>query len=365
LPHDSLSELALNKDNISSLATNIAKNYIEFKKDEFLDSILPNLKKLKIKERSTIVCNSLTKFLPNDFVKSSLIIKHSLGSEIKTENAGDYSSFIMLPINEYVAKNGLEYFTLSMELLYDITKRFTSEFGIRDFLIKYEEQTLNQLILWARDENYHIRRLVSEGSRPRLPWAKQIPSFIQNPTPVLELLENLLHSKERYVERSIANNLNDISKDNPKILLNSMKIWDNKKILAPYIKRHALRTLLKKGDKEALEFLGYKQDLTLEIKLMVNRSVNIGDSLNIGLELLSKKEQLLMVDLVVEYKKANGKIRYKVFKWLNKTIQNKIDASKTISFKQLSTRKHYEGKHTISLQINGVLYEKKEFLLLP
>jgi 3-methyladenine DNA glycosylase AlkC len=269
-----------------------------------------------------------------------------------------------------VAKYGLEHYDLSMQALYQMTKRFTAEGAIRPFLQKYPEQTLEILSEWAEDENCHVRRLVSEGTRPRLPWAMQLKQFIEDPRPVLELLEKLKSDPELMVRRSVANNLNDIAKDNPDLVVKILRQW--KKIKdegTQWLIRHAARTLVKKGNKDVLAILGYspKVDISISKIKLDNSTVKMGEALNFSFEVKStaKQAQNLVIDYVIHHVKANGKLTPKVFKLINKNLESgqALKISKTHPFRFITTRKYYPGKHALEIQVNGSSYGKVSFEL--
>ena len=189
-----------------------------------------------------------------------------------------------LPFVFFVADHGLECFETSMRAQYELTKRFTAEFSIRAFIERYPNETLKRLAEWAHDPNMHVRRLVSEGTRPRLPWASRLRGFQEDPSPVLELLEVLKDDPEEYVRRSVANNLNDISKDHPELVVEVTRRWwldaseDRRRLV-----RHALRTLVKAGNTEALAVLGYDAISAIEVRAVTCTPdvIEIGEKLHI------------------------------------------------------------------------------------
>ena len=275
-----------------------------------------------------------------------------------------------MPQCRFVSKYGLDYFELSMNALYEMTKRFSAEGDIRYFIDRYPEKTLSLLSQWAEDPNCHVRRLVSEGTRPRLPLAGRIKQFQQNPKPVLKLLEKLKFDPVRYVQRSVANNVNDISKDNPDLVLDILAEW--KRSNHPgvqWIIKHALRSLLKSANRDAFELLGYSPHVNVNLLSfnLENKLVHLGDYLKFTFELLSEdiEEKKLMIDYAIYFMKASGKKAEKVFKLSQKTIDSgqKIKISKKHSLKPISTRKYYPGKHKIELIINGRKYAESEFTL--
>ncbi|PCI43210.1 MAG: DNA alkylation repair protein, partial [Proteobacteria bacterium] len=247
---------------------------------------------------------------------------------------------------------------------------FSSEFGIRFFLLKSPDKTLRTMKIWTKDCDKHVRRLASEGSRPRLPWAMQLPAFIDDPTPVLELLELLKDDKEEYVRRSVANNLNDIAKDHPERVADTAETWmlgasnERKKLI-----RHACRTLLKQGNTRVLQVFAYNPPHLTQVNIQIETpEVMFGTALQFGMSISSnaKHAQPLMIDYVIHHQKANGKTSPKVFKWSVKTLaaNETLKLSKKHMIKKISTRTYYQGLHTLEIMVNGVSVGKVDFQLL-
>ncbi|MHA1911892.1 MAG: DNA alkylation repair protein [Candidatus Kariarchaeaceae archaeon] len=348
----------LNEKTARFLAENIAKNY-SIDQQKFVKTVVQRLPDLNFGERIRFIRDELYKVLPEKYSEAINIILASLGPEINEDELTGFDGFYIMPLTSYVEKYGLseDDYDLSMNALYEMTKRLTSENAIRPFIRKYPEKTLKQLREWASDSNVHVRRLVSEGSRPRLPLSSALKEFQEDPKPVLELLELLKKDPIRYVQRSVANNLNDISKDNPEKLIKVLKEWSKiNNTGTKWLITHSLRTLLKQGNKEALVLLGYDEDPEVQIKdFKVNPKFAIGEDLTFSFELSSLKQQKLMIDYRIYYVKANGKLAGKVFKLRKCSL--KKDEKKTItkkhSFRQMSTRKHYPGEHKIEIIVNG------------
>ena len=349
---------------IKHLSERIKKVYPEFEQEKFNKSIEKELEKLNFGERSKLIRKKLKEFLPDNFNTSAQILIDSLSPELILENGKtDWNSFINVALSEYIGDYGLNDYEISMKALYEITKRCSSESGIRPFIRKYPEIFIT-LKLWTQDKNVHVRRLVSEGTRPRLPLSSPLTEFKKDPKKVIELLELLKDDPELYVRRSVANNLNDISKDNPTIVINLLKQWNkNATKERQWIIRHSLRTLFKQGNKNALELMGYTNPKIENTSISID-DAKIGESKYIEIKFSSLKNQKLMIDYVIHYMKANGKHSEKVFKMANKSVKKEvIILKKKHSFRQMSTRKHYPGKHYIELIINGNRYNKQEFTL--
>lgn len=259
-----------------------------------------------------------------------------------------------------------------MAAQYEITKRFSAEFCIRAFLVRHPERTLARLLDWARDESVHVRRLVSEGTRPRLPWAPRLRAFQQDPRPVIRLLELLKDDPERYVQRSVANNLNDISKDHPDLAVETCRRWlIGGALHRKWIVKHALRFLVKKGHRGALDTLGVgsRPDVTVGAVRLAPRGVKLGGELRFSFEVVStgKRSQELLIDYVVHFVKANGATRPKVFKLRRIVLPPaaRVELASAVSFADMTTRRHYPGRHRVDALINGVAHRLAEFEVRP
>jgi 3-methyladenine DNA glycosylase AlkC len=280
--------------------------------------------------------------------------------------------FRYLPHVLFVQKYGLEDFEAAMHAQYELTQRFSAESSIRAFLVRYPEATYERLRAWTGDSSVHVRRLVSEGTRPRLPWAPRLKSFQRDPRPVIALLELLKDDAERYVQRSVANNLNDIGKDHPDLAVAVCRRWFAD---APpgraYIVRHALRDLVKKGHRGALAVLGVgaKPKVAVRHLELAPSRIMLGGKVRFRFEITSTgtKSQALVADYAVHFVKANGATRPKVFKLRRLTLApaERVELGATISFKDMTTRKHHVGRHRLETLINGVAYPLTEFDLMP
>ncbi|GAB4446589.1 MAG: DNA alkylation repair protein [Chloroflexi bacterium OHK40] len=267
----------------------------------------------------------------------------------------------LMPVAAFVEHYGLEHVDISLQAMHAITQRHTAEFAIRPFLLRYPEQTLATLRAWAHDPSFHVRRLVSEGTRPRLPWAARLPAFVADPTPVLELLETLKDDTSAYVRKSVANNLNDIARDHPERVLATLTRWqrgasDERR----WVIRHALRTLVKQGHPEALRLLGADAPEVELIALeLTPTALRIGETLRIAVTLRSTAAtpQHLIVDYVLHLPGARGRTRRNVFKLRSQTTAGgeTLRLVKRHSFAIVSVRRLYPGRHRIAIQVNGVV----------
>lgn len=360
-----------NRDMIENMGHNIHVVFPDFEKENFNKKANSFNEKDSFKERAHKIYEGLKEYLPNDFVASAKIIKDSF--PINSTNEINWESFYYMPFAIYVEKHGCQkkYLATSFNLLKEITKRFTSEFAIRSFIIQFPIETLDILKTWVKDEDQNVRRLVSEGSRPRLPWAQALNDFKKDPTLTLELLEELRNDESKYVQKSVANHLNDITKDNPEIALKTLARWKKEnKVNTNWIVKHALRSELKKGTPEALKILGYSLNPKLSIPLfnLSKKEVKLGEYLSIEFEIKNESNQAenLMIDYICHFMKANGKTAPKTFKISSKKLamNDSLIIKKHQSFKPISTRKMYSGVHKIELFINGKTFGSQEFNLV-
>ena len=329
-----------------------------------------NLNTLGLSERIDQITAALLETLPSTYEAAVDILLKALENYSPAEDPCKYGGFIMIPQTLFIARFGQNNVPLSLNALKVMTPFFSSEEAIRYFIQGHEKETLNTLSHWINDKNYHVRRLVSEGTRPRLPWAMALPKYKKDPSPILPLLERLKDDPELYVRRSVANNLNDISKDNPELMLDICEKWtQNASEDRLWIIRHASRTLLKQGHPRALGLQGFTEPLGISVELTLKEeTIAIGETLfyTAMLKNTDSSTQNLMIDYVIHYVKANAKQSDKVFKWRTVALASgeHIQLDGKQSFKELTTRKHYPGIHSIGLQINGKRYSSVSFSVL-
>ena len=345
-----------------------------FNGEGFVREALQGYDALALMARSTKIAQALRAHLPPDYVQALAILMDSLDQPHGRDRSQSLASFIYLPHTMFVSAYGLAHFEESMRALHALTQRFTGEFAIRPFLVQHPEATLRQLRTWATDPSVHVRRLVSEGSRPRLPWAGRLRLFQADPTPVLALLELLKDDPELYVRRSVANNLNDIGKDHPDLLTRTAQAWlQDATPQRSWIVGHALRSAVKRGEDGALEVLGFGKMAHVGVgKASISPTVvAVGGRVQIAFEVTGRPAtadatpQRVLVDFQVHYVKANGQTRAKVFKL--KTLElapgQTTALSKTLSLAQMSTRQHYPGLHKVDVILNGQAQPLGEFEL--
>lgn len=356
---------------VRSLARELAQAHPSFRDRAFVRHCLEGLDALELTARGWHIAEGLRRHLPEDFPEAAAVIAAALGPELDRTDAFGMALFRYLPYVFFVQKYGLDSFEPAMQLQYELTKRFSAESSIRAFLVRYPDRTLDRLRRWTEDPNVHVRRLVSEGTRPRLPWAPRLRAFQTDPAPVLRLLERLCDDHERYVQRSVANNLNDISKDHPELAVATCVRWlEEPSAGRRWIARHALRSLVKQGHRGALAVLGAGGEPSVRIGRVriTPRRARIGETLHFEfrLESTTAQRQALVVDTRVHFMKADGKTSPKVFKL--KQLELAANASVVlrgrVSLAQLTTRRHYPGRHALELVVNGVTIPLGEFVVV-
>jgi 3-methyladenine DNA glycosylase AlkC len=356
----SFSEI-VNNNSVKILASKLKNFEPTFKDRAFVSSI--DLEPLKFLDRIRAIAKSLNSFLPPSFEHTIATIKAVAMPEIPEYDAGTTygEHFIMLALGELVVLRGLKRETLhqALEILKFMTKSCSSESSVRPFIIRFPEETLAYLYQATRDPNVHVRRWASEGTRPRLPWAPQIKTLVIDPTPILPILEALRDDKHAYVRRSVANSLNDISKDHPRLLTRLLKSWTPNLQDPPtrlQVIQHGLRTLVKRADPDALKLLGYRHNSLKITGLKISKKVAIGEDFLFSFSITneSTSDGAVLIDYVITFCKKKG-TGEKVFKFrkLNLSAGEKVTLQGKRRLDHFSTRKMYPGHHAFSLQVNG------------
>jgi len=353
---------------VRGIASDLARAHRAFDRVGFVKRALAGLDQLELTARAWHVAEAFHVHLPQPFRSAADVLVASLGPELESTEEFGLAPLRYMPHVFYVQKYGLDDFEAAMRAQYELTKRFSAESSIRAFLVRHPERTYERMREWAGDDNVHVRRLVSEGSRPRLPWAPRLRAFQEDPQPVIALLELLKDDAERYVQRSVANNLNDIAKDHPNLAVEVCRRWAaDASPGRTWIVKHALRSLVKQGHRGALATLGVggKPNVTVGRPRLTPARVALGGELRFSFELTStgKKRQELLVDYAVHFVKANGGTKPKVFK-LKKLVLSpaeRVELASTVSFEDLTTRRHYPGRHRIEVVVNGFPHPLAEF----
>lgn len=361
-----------NEGVIRDIARDLKRAEPSFADRRFVAAALKGLGPLSLTGRAAHIASAMRTFLPEDFSQAAAILMRSLGKRHESSDTFGMAPFKYLPHTMFVAAHGLGHFEASMQLQLELTQRFSAEFSIRAFLNHHPASTYARLVEWAQHDDVHVRRLVSEGTRPRLPWAPRLRQFQLDPAPVLALLEQLKDDPELYVRRSVANSLNDIAKDHPDLAIATCRRWlKGASAERQWIVRHALRMLVKQGHPGALNLMGVGQKARIRmtrIRVAPPRA-RMGGTVTVTavLESAARSEQELLVDYAVHYMKASGRTSPKVFKLKRLTLPAR--ASVPIAFKiklrDLSTRKHYPGRHTIELLVNGRPVPVGAFVVAP
>jgi 3-methyladenine DNA glycosylase AlkC len=355
-----------------AIATMLAAVHPPFPRDAFVRDALRGYEALELMPRGRHIAHALQRHLPAHFPAAIEVLLASLSQPTGRTAGAGMASFLFMPHGFFVAEYGLDHFEASMRAQHALTQRFTAEFSIRPFLMRHPQATLAQLAQWAHDPSEHVRRLVSEGTRPRLPWAPRLPAFQADPAPVLALLELLRDDPALYVRRSVANNLNDIGKDHPRVLATTARRWlQDATPERDWVVRHALRWAVKQGAPWALDTLGFGHAarVTLGQVAIHPARARIGDTLRIAFTVHNPapQPQDVLVDLQVHYIKANGAASPKVFKL--KTVElgagQTVHLRKTVSLADMSTRRHHPGEHRVDVLVNGQAMPLGRFALLP
>lgn len=343
--------------------------YPSFDTAAFVAQVVPQLPPLELKARVAVFAEALRDFLPPDYPTAIHILLQILGDELEKAEGMFVDDWLLMPVAYFVEACGLDHFEESLTAMYEITKRHTSEFTIRPFLLRYPDQLLPILHEWTNDPSPHVRRLVSEGTRPRLPWAMQLRPFMEDPTPTLTLLEKLKDDPSQYVRRSVANHLNDIAKEHPQRVIDTCRRWQiNASQGTTWIIGHALRTLIKNGHPAALALLGYGPPQVRLAQLAVTPAeIAMGESVTLAFALHNEtaEPQDLLIDYIIHHVKANGQTSPKVFKLTTRTLPGgeSVEIQKNHSFKPVTTRRYYPGEHGVSVQVNGRILATITFML--
>ena len=334
---------------------------------------LDGLEALEFKARAQHLAAALMATLPEDFDACADRLEASLKrvpppqrnhdpddelGALQTDDTG-VAGWALWAYGEVVAQRGLAHPARALQALHAFTQRFTAEFAIRPFIVAYPQQVFATLAQWQHDPSVHVRRLVSEGSRPRLPWGLRLQALVQDPAPTLPLLHTLQDDPSAYVRRSVANHLNDIAKDHPGLLVD----WLHRHLPdAPASRqallRHASRGLIKQGHGDTLAAWGLGQAFEGTVSLSLDaKQVRVGDSVQLSVTLVSTspQPQTLELDVRVHYRKADGRLSPKVFKGTRLSLspgEHRV-WHKAVSFKPVSTRRLHPGPQGIDVQLNG------------
>ncbi|MCB2219280.1 MAG: DNA alkylation repair protein [Bacteroidetes bacterium] len=357
---EKLKDLFFTETSIDHFAGVLQKQYPRFDHQKFKKLIHDKTwPALELKAKMHHVTRCMHDCLPEDYIAALVIL---------VKAAPDIKGFEGMVLPDYVEHYGMDHWEESLNALGHFTKYASSEFAIRPFLDQNPELVMKYMHIWAENENENVRRFASEGCRPRLPWAMVLPKFILDPRPILEVLEKLKNDPSEFVRKSVANNLNDISKDHPDIAMDTAVRWYGYSDQTNKIVKHGLRTLLKKGNPRALTLLGIAGTDDIKIKgLKTDRPfVKIGDTINFEFILVNKAKipKKIRLEYIIQFAKARGKTSEKNFQISLKEFSKGAHTIKRRhSFRDLSTRKHYHGKHKLIIVANGERMKEISFNL--
>jgi len=341
-----------NPEFINKLGKAFKKQWPKFNTNKFAKSVLNNQwENRELKDRMRHVSLMLGETLPTDYTKTVKILETV---------APQFTGLTAIIFPDFIQIFGLEHFKESVHGLQAVTSYSSSEFAVRPYIEKYGDQMMQVMREWSTHENEHIRRLASEGCRPRLPWAPALTDFKRDPSPILPILEQLRNDESLYVRKSVANNLNDISKDHPDLVLEIAERWlkENHQHTNWIVKR-ALRGLLKGGNKKALSLFGFgsTDQVTVSNLSLDKKALAIGEVLEFKFNICwkGKKKVKLRLEFGIDYMKSNGKTNRKIFQLREgEYLPNENhEIVKRQSFVQRSTRKHYPGQHNVAILVNG------------
>lgn len=327
-----------------------------FKKAAFLRDIHTDaFAGMELKERMRHTTVVLHQHLPGDFGDAMQMFDQLIAT-IRVSDFG--SSFVFMFLPDYIEVYGIDEYALSVDAIERVTQFISCEFAVRPFLLKYGMTMVEQLVSWSRHPHYAVRRLASEGLRPRLPWAMAIPYLKADPSVLFPMLEQLKHDPHEWVRKSVANNINDIAKDHPAVVVDIAKRWLGHSKETDAIVKHACRTLFKQGHPEILAL--YKLDsqhIRLETLSLKKPKIKVGGELSFAFDISNQhtEAQEIRIEYAVYFLRNNGTLYKKVFKISERILQGQevLSMTKHHSFKPITTRKYYPGVHQVSVIING------------
>jgi 3-methyladenine DNA glycosylase AlkC len=334
------------------------------------------LQDLEFKARAMHLCAALEATLPSNFEQAAGLIEAALapppeGEDLSVLRTGPegLAGWVVWPLGEYVVRRGSDQPERALQTLHALTQRHSAEWALRPFIEQHPQATFATLARWCDDPSAHVRRLVSEGSRPRLPWGRQLKALVRDPSPTLPLLRRLQDDPSTYVRRSVANHLNDIARDHPQLIV----LWLKEHLpdatpARRAMLRHASRTLIKQGQPEVLQSWGIGKPLRGQARLsLAPGRLAMGEvlTLTVRLQSGSAHPQTLAIDYAVHHVKASGATSPKVFKgW---TLQLGAHERRTLvkrhSMRALTTRRYHPGRHDVDLRINGQVVARAAFEL--
>lgn len=351
---------------LRELALRVKAVYPPFRTDGFVSDIMDaTWEGRELKARMRQIAVNLGRYLPDDYETALGVI-----DLVVAGYPAGFNDFTLMYFPDFVEVYGQDarHWELSMAALERYTPLSSSEFAVRPFIINHEARMMRQMEEWAGHDNEHVRRLASEGCRPQLPWGQALSSFKKDPSPVLDVLERLKADPSLYVRKSVANNLNDISKTHPALVAKIARHWYGENEHTNWIVKHGCRTLLKKGNRDVLELFGFADAECVEVGgfALGASSVCVGQDMAFSFWIEPQKETKVRLEYGIDYVKANGKRSRKIFQISELSFKKhgKKPYTKKHSFANNSTRKHYPGVHSVTLIVNGAERGTLDFELL-
>ncbi|MBT9776291.1 hypothetical protein GPL15_07230 [Clostridium sp. MCC353] len=344
-----------NYDSLYELALRIKAADHSFRADDFIGSVMDETwEELELKARMRKIALNLGTYLPDDYEQALAIL-----DKVVAGYPAGFNDFAFMCFPDFVEVFGQDerYWDLSIAALERYTPFSSSEFAVRPFIIKNEERMMKQMEAWAGHDNEHVRRLASEGCRPSLPWGQALPNFKKDPSPVLRILEKLKADPSEYVRKSVANNLNDISKTHPDLIKKIAVDWYGKNKHTDWIVKHGCRTLLKKGDRDVLDIFGFSDagSVDVEVFTLTPSSVSIGSDLTFSFKVKGRKAAKVRLEYGIDFVKSSGRRNRKIFQISEIFLKENEEKTytKKHSFADKTSRKHFPGPHSITLIVNG------------
>jgi 3-methyladenine DNA glycosylase AlkC len=350
------------------LARALTQVYDEFDAGGFLREVSQALPALELKPRIVFLADAMAKRLPSEYPEALAIVLGTLGPELGSDDAVSSSAFYYWIHATFVERHGQGHVAESLAAMREITKRSTAEFAVRPYLAQAPREVITFLSACANDDNEHVRRWVSEGTRPFLPWGTRAAPLLQKPFPALPLLHALRADESPYVRTSVANHLNDLARLDPTLVIDTVRAWIDEGLPhAPAIAKRALRNLVKAGHPGALAIFGVSTKVRAKLlSLQLERKrIRVGDKLTFEATLEGKADEQLVIDYALSFPGAGDRISRKVFKLVQRTIARgeRLTIRKQHSFRPITTRVYRAGKHKLELLVNGRCHAELEFTL--
>lgn len=353
------------------LGGKVAEHHAGFDVEGYAAEVERRIPGLELKDRVLVLAEGLRDRLPADYPAAVAVLLAVLGEELGEGGGMFNTSWFLMPVARFVEEFGLDHPEVSLDAIEEITKRHTGEYAIRPYVERHYELTMARVARWARDPSLNVRRLASEGVRPRLPWARTLHRFVDDPHPVLEILEPLRSDPSEYVRKSVANHLNDIARDHPEIALATAVRWSRESPTdeTAWIVKHALRVLVKKGDQRALALLGATggEHITVHGLRLWPRDLQLPGTvaLQVDLENTDTARHSVAVDYVVHHVRKNGRTIPKVFKLATVDLGpgERRTLEKSHAVREVTTRAYYPGEHVVDIQVNGLALASDAFEL--